>query len=65
MILKNKKSPKALILVSDLTDLYNYKEEKKMNEFKTVYFASIAHDLRSPINTILSINSFIETAEKD
>lgn len=31
-----------------------------MSKFKTVYFASIAHDLRTPINTVLNINSQLE-----
>lgn len=51
---------KTLILVTDISNLQKYKEEKKLNQFKTVYFASIAHDLRTPINTILSINSQIQ-----
>jgi signal transduction histidine kinase len=27
-----------------------------LSKFKTIYFASIAHDLRSPINTVMNIN---------
>jgi len=38
-----------------MTSLHKYISEKKINDFRMLYFASIAHDLRSPINTILSI----------
>ncbi len=31
-----------------------------MSRFRTVYFASVAHDLRTPINTVLSINHTFE-----
>lgn len=64
IIEKEKEKPKAMFIFSDLTGFYKYKEEKKLNEFKTVYFASIAHDLRAPINTILSLNSLMGTASK-
>lgn len=49
-----------MAIVSDVSWLYKYKKEKQLGKFKTEYFASIAHDLRTPIHTLMRINSIFE-----
>ena len=50
---------KIIVTAQDLTDIEKLEKAKAQNKVTTVYFASVAHDLRSPINTILGLNSQI------
>lgn len=51
-----------LVLIQDISDFVNYKKQLELSKFKTIYFASIAHDLRTPINTVLTINDQLSRA---
>lgn len=46
----------ALILITDITKVKEFEKRKQTDRFKTIYFASVAHDLRTPINAIMCIN---------
>lgn len=45
-----------LINIQDITPLKDYEALKKTFEQKTLYFSQIAHDLRAPVNTVLTLN---------
>lgn len=49
----------ALVTVSDITNLRRYEKQKKIEEIKSIYFASLAHDLRTPINSIMGSNQYL------
>ena len=34
-----------------------FEKRKQTDRFKTIYFASVAHDLRTPINAVMCINA--------
>lgn len=56
-IIKYKNQPEtALILITNITNVKKLEKQKQTNKFKTIYFASVAHDLRTPINSIMCIN---------
>lgn len=54
--MENFEKPTAIAFIMDISDLKKYEKEKQVNKFKTIYFASMAHDLRTPINSIMGIN---------
>ena len=49
----------ALISVSDITDLQKFEKTKLVEKFKTMYLQSLAHDLRTPLNTIINMNEHL------
>lgn len=49
----------ALITISDITKMKKYEKQKQIERIKTIYFASIAHDLRTPINSIMGTNHLL------
>ncbi len=49
----------ALILITDTTKVKKYEKQKQLDRFKTIYFASVAHDLRTPVNAVMCINQTI------
>ena len=46
----------ALITVSDITKVKLFEKAKQGDRFKNMYFQSMAHDLRTPLVTIMSAN---------
>jgi K+-sensing histidine kinase KdpD len=46
----------ALILITDTTKIREYEKNKQTDRFKSIYFASVAHDLRTPINAVVCVN---------
>ena len=46
----------TLITISDITNLKKYEKAKQIEKIKSIYFASLAHDLRTPINSIMGTN---------
>lgn len=59
IILQNVTKRVSLVLFVDITKLKKYEKSKQTNKFKTLYFTCIAHDLRTPINSIMSTNSVL------
>ncbi len=55
----------ALVCVSDITKLKKLEKKKVSDRFKNLYFQSIAHDLRTPLNTIVSINEHLMVTYKN
>jgi signal transduction histidine kinase len=49
----------ALIIITDITALNSIEKQKQREKMKTLYFASIAHDLKTPINSISSANAIL------
>ena len=45
------------MLVSDVTKIRDYAKEKQKSQMMSIYFSQVAHDLKTPINTVLSVNS--------
>eukprot|EP00347_Sterkiella_histriomuscorum_P022073 403331778 len=59
-LIKYKDQPEtALILITNITNVKKYEKSKQLNKFKTIYFASVAHDLRTPINSVMCINQLL------
>lgn len=50
---ENKKKT-ALVIIQDVSMVKQFEKNKQMNRFKTIYFTSMAHDLRTPINQVTS-----------
>jgi signal transduction histidine kinase len=46
----------ALITVSDITKVKLFEKSKQSDRYKNMYFQSMAHDLRTPLVTILGAN---------
>jgi K+-sensing histidine kinase KdpD len=40
----------ALVIISDITPLKKIEKNIQREKMKTLFFASIAHDLKTPIN---------------
>ena len=49
----------GLISVADVTNVQKFEKLRVTGKFKTMYLQSIAHDLRTPLNTIISMNEHI------
>ena len=39
-----------MVIISDITAIKQYQKTKQSEKMKTMYFSSIAHDLKTPIN---------------
>lgn len=48
---------KFMTIICDITSIKSYEYQKQLSEFKTIYFAQIAHDLRTPLHTVLTVNA--------
>ena len=60
VMVKGFSSDFALISLSDITSLQLLEKAKQMDRFKNIYFQSMAHDLRTPLVTIISANENLE-----
>ena len=49
----------ALVLFMDITKLKKFEKERQSSRFKTIYFTSMAHDLRTPINSVMGVNQVL------
>jgi signal transduction histidine kinase len=49
-------NPFALFIITDITALRSFEKRSQVTKMKTIYFASIAHDLKTPINSIMGTN---------
>jgi len=45
-----------MLMVQDVTSMKNLQKERTLQRMKTVYFCSVAHDLKTPINSIMASN---------
>jgi len=50
-----------LVLMNDVSDIRKYEKLKQKKRFEVIYFASVAHDLRTPVNTCLQVNQQLKT----
>jgi K+-sensing histidine kinase KdpD len=41
--------------MSDVTKVQNFEKERVAGEFKNMYLQSLAHDIRTPLNTIVNM----------
>lgn len=55
----------ALVKISDITLISKYEKQKNLDKMKALYFASIAHDLRTPINSIMGTNQILQIRWKE
>lgn len=46
----------AIITLSDITRVKKYEKQKQSLRFQQIYFHSMAHDVRTPMNAIMSAN---------
>ena len=51
-----KQKSQQLVMMHDLQALRQVEKNKLTSQLQTVYFASIAHDLRTPLNSLLASN---------
>ena len=58
-IFEGSKASFALITVTDVTKIKKFEKTKVGDRYKSMYFSSIAHDLRTPLVTIMSVNESI------
>jgi K+-sensing histidine kinase KdpD len=58
-IFKGISSSFALITVSDITKVKLFEKAKQGDRYKNMYFQSMAHDLRTPLVTVISANENI------
>ena len=45
--------------MSDVTNVQKFEQQRVADKFKTMYLQSIAHDLRTPLNTIMAMNEHV------
>ncbi len=45
-----------LVILNNVTSIKKVVKQQEQNRFRNVYFAGLAHDLRTPINSVLSVN---------
>ena len=48
------KSHSLMIVITDVSEKKKASELKKMNDFKDVVLASVSHDLKTPLNSMLT-----------
>jgi signal transduction histidine kinase len=58
-IFKGLGSSFALVTVSDVTNVKLFEKSKQGDRYKNMYFQSMAHDLRTPLVTVISANENI------
>jgi K+-sensing histidine kinase KdpD len=49
----------VLILLQDITKVRKFERAKWKDKFKKIYFASVAHDIKTPINNVIGVNESI------
>ncbi len=55
----------GLISVADVTNVQKFEKQRVTGKFKTMYLQSIAHDLKTPLNTIISLNEHVMNYYKE
>lgn len=50
----------ALVVVSDISEAIANECSQQLEKMKTIYYASTAHDLRTPVNSILGSNQLLK-----
>jgi signal transduction histidine kinase len=55
----------ALITVFDITYLSKFEKKRIADRFINLFFQSIIHDIRTPLNTIMSMNEHVMSYYKD
>lgn len=55
----------AVITLSDITRIKKYEKEKLRARFQQIYFQSMAHDVRTPMNSIMSANENLRMTLND
>ena len=50
---QGKETDEVLILMNDVSEIRKYEKLTQKKRFEVIYFASVAHDLRTPVNTCL------------
>mmetsp|Transcript_30372 Transcript_30372/g.22545 ORF Transcript_30372/g.22545 Transcript_30372/m.22545 type:complete len:110 (+) Transcript_30372:739-1068(+) len=48
-----------MVMVTDVTSVRSLHKEKQLQRMKTIYFCSVAHDLKTPLNSINATNDFL------
>jgi len=49
-----------MLMINDITSVRNLEKSKQLQRMKTIYFCSVAHDLKTPINSIIATNSHLK-----
>mmetsp|Transcript_16146 Transcript_16146/g.11656 ORF Transcript_16146/g.11656 Transcript_16146/m.11656 type:complete len:135 (-) Transcript_16146:817-1221(-) len=57
----SKEDDLIMMMINDLTTVKNLEKSRQLEKMKTVYFCSVAHDLRTPINSIQATNDYMLT----
>ena len=52
-------------MLSDITALKNFEKQKLTEKYKALYLQSLAHDLRTPLNTIICMNEHMMEVYED
>jgi len=55
----------GLISIGNVTKVQKFEKQRVADKFKTMYLQSIAHDLKTPLNTIMSMNEHIMSYYKN
>lgn len=55
----------GVISIVDVTNVQIFEKQRVADKFKSMYLKSIAHDLRTPLNTIMSMNEHVMSYYKD
>jgi len=59
---------KVIVVLTDITEtkkLEQLKLKDMQNKLRNLYYASVAHDLRTPLNSILPLTDLIASKTKD
>ena len=51
-----KVTDEALVLIQNITKIRKFEKYQARKKFEVIYFGSVAHDLRTPVNTCLQVN---------
>ena len=50
----------AIVILNDLTTIKKYEKERLSVRFQEMYLRSMAHNVRTPLNTIASSNEYFK-----
>lgn len=56
---KNESKKQLIVLIKDTTDACRRRKEELEKKMQTIFFASVAHDLRTPLNSLLASNTIL------
>jgi len=53
-------TPARLLVLRDITDIIQREYDRSVSKLSEIMIASTSHDMRTPLNTIIAMNSLLK-----